>query len=132
MWRRSPSTLVLVRTAISLTGDRYRESLASVLSATYSGCRMEVAFPTSSKVTGLGGDQWWECNLAAVWGQMRGNSPPPPPPPLFKRPGSSVFAPQHAIFCGDMVSIARNGVELVFRQSLGRTRDTIIIGYFIK
>ena len=41
---------------------------------------MEVAFP-SSKVTGLGGGgggQWWECNLAAVWGQMStsgGNSP---------------------------------------------------------
>ena len=44
---------------------------------------MEVAFP-SSKVTGLGGGggggggQWWECNLAAVWGQMStggGNAP---------------------------------------------------------
>ena len=31
---------------------------------------MEVAFPTSFKVTGLGGGQRWECNLAAVWGQM--------------------------------------------------------------
>ena len=41
--------------SISLTGERYREGLASVLSATCSGCRMEVAFPTSSKVTGLGG-----------------------------------------------------------------------------
>ena len=56
--------------SISLTGERYREGLASVLSATCSGCRMEVAFPTSSKVTGLGGGQRWECNLAAVWGQM--------------------------------------------------------------
>ena len=64
--------------SISLTGERYREGLASVLSATCSGCRMEVAFPTSSKVTGLGGDQQWECNLAAVWGQMstgRGHAP---------------------------------------------------------
>ena len=40
---------------VSLTGERYREGLASVLSATCSGCRMEVAFPTSSKVTRLGG-----------------------------------------------------------------------------
>ena len=40
--------------SISLTGVCYRESLASVLSATCSGCCMEVAFPTSSKVTGLG------------------------------------------------------------------------------
>ena len=63
---------------ISLTSERYREGLASVLSATCSGCRMEVAFPPS-KVTGLGGgSQWWECNLAAVWGQMStsgGNAP---------------------------------------------------------
>ena len=56
--------------SISLTGERYREGLASVLSATCSSCHMEVAFPTSSKVTGLGGGQRWECNLAAVWGQM--------------------------------------------------------------
>ena len=41
--------------SISLTGEHYREGLASVLSATCSGCRMEVAYPTSSKVTGLGG-----------------------------------------------------------------------------
>ena len=41
--------------SISLTGERYREGLASVLSATCSGWRMEVAFPTLSKVTGLGG-----------------------------------------------------------------------------
>ena len=41
--------------SISLTGECYREGLASVLSATCSSCRMEVAFPTSSKVTGLGG-----------------------------------------------------------------------------
>ena len=39
---------------ISLTGERYQEGLAFVLSATCSGCRMEVAFPLF-KVTGLGG-----------------------------------------------------------------------------
>ena len=43
--------------SISLTGERYWEGLGSVLSATCSGCRMEVAFPTSSKVTGLGGGE---------------------------------------------------------------------------
>ena len=42
----------------------------SVLSAKCSGCRMEVAFSTSSKVSGLSGGKRWECNLAAVWGQM--------------------------------------------------------------
>ena len=30
---------------------------------------MELAFPTSSKVT-IGGARRWECNLAAAWGQM--------------------------------------------------------------
>ena len=42
---------------VSLTGERYREGLASVLSASCNSCRLEVAFPTSSKVTGLGGGQ---------------------------------------------------------------------------
>ena len=27
-------------------------------------------FPTSPKVTGVGKGQRWECNMAAVWGQM--------------------------------------------------------------
>ena len=31
---------------------------------------MEIACPTSSKVTSLGGSKRWECNVAAVWGQM--------------------------------------------------------------
>ena len=59
---------------ISMTGEHYWECLASSsVPATCSGCRMEVVFPTSSKVTDLGGGgggQRWECNLAAVWGQM--------------------------------------------------------------
>ena len=56
--------------SVSLTGEHYREGLASALSASSNSCRLEVAFPTSSKVTGLGGGQQWECNLAAVWRQM--------------------------------------------------------------
>ena len=55
---------------IMLTGEHNRESLASVLSARCSSCRLEVTFPTSPKVTGVGAGQWWECNLAAVWGQL--------------------------------------------------------------
>ena len=31
---------------------------------------MEIAFPTSSKVASLSGSTRWECNMAAVWGQM--------------------------------------------------------------
>ena len=55
---------------VSLTGETYRAGLASILSAKCSGCRMEIAFPTSSKVASLSGSQLWECNVAAVWGQM--------------------------------------------------------------
>ena len=51
---------------IMLTGKHNREGLASVLCARCSNCRLEVAFPTSSKVTGVGAGQRWECNLAAV------------------------------------------------------------------
>ena len=53
-----------------LAGERNREGLASILSARCSGCRLEIAFPTSSKVNGVGSGQRWESNLAAVWGQM--------------------------------------------------------------
>lgn len=55
---------------LSLVGETYRSGLASVLSAKCSGCRMEVAFPTSSKMTGVGGGWRWEANFAAVWAQM--------------------------------------------------------------
>ena len=55
---------------ITLIGERNREGLASILAAKCSGCRLEVAFPTSSKITGVGRGQRWESNLAAVWGQM--------------------------------------------------------------
>ena len=31
---------------------------------------MEFQFSTSSRVKGMSGGHYWECNLAAVWGQM--------------------------------------------------------------
>ena len=55
---------------ISLTGESYRNGLASILSARCSGCRMEMAFPTSSRLGSQGCGRRWECNLAAVWGQV--------------------------------------------------------------
>ena len=55
---------------ISLTGETYRGGLASIISAKCSGCQTEMAFPTSSKVDSQSGSQQWECNVAAVWGQM--------------------------------------------------------------
>ena len=31
---------------------------------------LEFQFSTSSRVQGMSGGHYWECNLAAVWGQM--------------------------------------------------------------
>ena len=58
------------KSSISLVGESNREGLASVLSAQCSGCQLKFAFPTSPKVGGVGKGKHWECNLAAVWGQM--------------------------------------------------------------
>lgn len=55
---------------ISLAGETYRGGLASILTAKCSGCRLELAFPTSNRVTCIGEATRWECNVEAVWGQM--------------------------------------------------------------
>ena len=55
---------------VSLVGETYRGGLASILGAKCDGCRAELAFPTSSKVSTASGGKRWECNAAAVWGQM--------------------------------------------------------------
>ena len=55
---------------VSLIGETSRSGLASILSARCSGCRMEIAFPTSSRLPGISKGQRWEVNFAAVWGQM--------------------------------------------------------------
>lgn len=54
---------------IVLTGET-KEGLASLLSSRCTKCGHEVVLGTSSKVKGPKGYQRWECNLAAVWGQM--------------------------------------------------------------
>ena len=55
---------------VSFVGETYRSGLASILSANCSHCRLEIAFPTSTKIAGVGSGKRWECNVAAVWGQM--------------------------------------------------------------
>ena len=54
---------------IILEGER-RDGLASIISSRCSECSHKVLFETSRKVKGPNGYQRWECNLAAVWGQM--------------------------------------------------------------
>lgn len=52
---------------VFLAGESYRGGLASILTAKCTGCRAQLAFPTSPRVTTIGGAR---SNLAAVWGQM--------------------------------------------------------------
>ena len=47
-----------------------REGLASVFTIQCSGCNEKFTLPTSIKVKGPSGHQYWENNVAAVWGQM--------------------------------------------------------------
>ena len=52
--------------SVSLSGD----GLASILSSCCSTCGHSITLQTSDKVKGPRGYRRWECNLAAVWGQM--------------------------------------------------------------
>ncbi len=53
----------------SLKGET-RHGLASILKAECSSCGHTIIFETSPKVKGPRKYCRWECNLAAVWGQM--------------------------------------------------------------
>ena len=55
--------------AVVLTGET-REGLASILSSHCSKCGHTIILETANKVKGPSGYSQWECNLAAVWGQM--------------------------------------------------------------
>ena len=54
---------------IVLTGET-KAGLASIMSSRCSACSYTVSLETSCKVKGPRGKRQWECNLAAVWGQM--------------------------------------------------------------
>ena len=54
---------------VSVT-EQHREGLASILTTRCEGCHTSFSFSTSVKVHGMTGGQYWESNLAAVWGQM--------------------------------------------------------------
>ena len=55
--------------SIVLSGE-VRNGLAFVLSGQCSACKHTVKLQTSKKVNGSHRYSRWECNLAAVWGQM--------------------------------------------------------------
>ena len=54
---------------IILAGET-TQGLASILSWKCTLCDEEISFSTSTKAVGSKGNQYWSCNLAAVWGQM--------------------------------------------------------------
>ena len=63
---------------VVLIGEKYRAGFASILTSRCTGCNKQFLFPTTSKISGMTGGQYWEINLAAVWGQMatgNGHSP---------------------------------------------------------
>ena len=55
--------------SVILTGEE-RDGLASIISSQCSTCQHNITLDTAQKVKGPRGYRWWECNLAAVWGQM--------------------------------------------------------------
>ena len=68
--QRSTSKALGFDEAVSLVGEKQRNGLASVLTARCNGCGEEIPIPTSSKIACSNGSKHWECNIAAVWGQM--------------------------------------------------------------
>ena len=54
---------------VSVT-KQHREGLASILTTRCEGYHTTFLFSTSVKVHGMTGNQYWESNLAAVWGEM--------------------------------------------------------------
>ena len=55
--------------SVVLTGEA-RDGLASIMSSHCSTCNHTITLETAQKVKGPRGYRRWECNLAAVWGQM--------------------------------------------------------------
>ena len=55
--------------SIVLSGET-RHGLASILTGQCTVCKHTITLETSSKVKGPKNHSRWECNLAAVWGQM--------------------------------------------------------------
>ena len=55
--------------SVVLTGEE-RDGLASISSGQCSTCKHTITLATAQKVKGPRGYRRWECNLAAVWGQM--------------------------------------------------------------
>ena len=55
--------------SVRLVGET-RNGLASILKGQCEKCNHTITFQTSKKVKGPRGYSRWECNLAAVWGQM--------------------------------------------------------------
>ena len=55
--------------AITIEGES-QQGLASIISVKCMGCNEIVKLESSAKIVGPKGIKRWECNVAAVWGQM--------------------------------------------------------------
>ena len=56
-------------TAIVIEGES-QKGLASIISLKCMGCNEIVKLESAAKIVGQKGIKRWECNVAAVWGQM--------------------------------------------------------------
>ena len=63
------SALIEEGSAITIEGES-QQGLASIIGMKCNGCKTVLHMETSTKVRGPTGNKRWECNIAAVWGQM--------------------------------------------------------------
>ena len=56
--------------AVVLAGEQNQQGFCSILTSCCIRCKEEFSFPTSAKVNPMSSGKYWECNLAALWGQM--------------------------------------------------------------
>lgn len=63
------TSLIESKSKILIEGET-RRGLASIIRVKCKGCGETLDLESSKKVVGPKGIKRWECNLAAVWGQM--------------------------------------------------------------
>ena len=51
-------------------GEHNGEGFVSILSSRCAGCNTVFSFAMFSRIQGITGGEYWECNLATVWGKM--------------------------------------------------------------
>ena len=61
---------LIISNDMMLIMEQARYGMASIIAYQCCGCNEQISFATSTKITSPEGNKYWNCNLAAVWGQM--------------------------------------------------------------